>query len=151
MRERALFLMVVMTVGGPAQARPVESSQAYTVADQAGVRLAGYSWRDSALLVAIGESAVRAMLDGRQVSLTGEPTYRQSMATLPGNAQNIFYADVQRLTRSIRNEAGEYDGPSQRGSLLWYLERLHALSSASSPVDDDGYQNTVIYLHMPNP
>jgi hypothetical protein len=126
-------------------------SRVYTVEAPSGIPLAGYSWRDDTLLVAVGERAVAALARPGSASLASESTYRQSVAALPRDAQSVFYMDVEQFARRMRNDAGDRSSASERGSLSWYLEQVRALSSASAPVDDDGYQNTVIYLHMPNP
>lgn len=138
-------------MGWSAQEITGGDSRVHTVEAPSGVPLAGYSWQDDTLLVAVGESAVAALARPGSASLASETTYRQSMAALPTDAQSVFYMDMEQFARRIRDDAGADSGASERGSLVWYLEQAQALSSASAPVDDDGYQNTVIYLHMPNP
>jgi hypothetical protein len=138
-------------MGWSAQEIAGGDSRVYTVEAPSGISLAGYSWRDDTLLVAVGESAVAALARPGSAALASESTYRQSMAALPGDAQSVFYIDMEQFARRIRNDAGDSGSAGERGSLEWYLEQAQALSSASLPVDDDGYQSTVIYLHMPNP
>jgi hypothetical protein len=142
---------VKATMGWSAQEQGAGDNPVHTLEDMSGVAMAGYTWRDDTLFVAVGESAVEALAEPRSSSLAVEPAYRESVAALPRDAQSLFFVDVEQLARRIREETIGDDSASERGSLSWYLEQVRVLSSASTPVDDDGYQNTVIYLHMPNP
>lgn len=134
--------------GLSAQARASGDSRVHTVADASGAKIAGYTLRDDTLFVAVGESAVDAMFDPEALPLAEDETYRQSVAALPGDAHNLFFVDVQSAIRTIKRDMGESESQSFEESIEPSLESLLALSAASLPVDEDGYQNTVIYLHM---
>ncbi len=149
--ERAvndLFEALALNSDATLETRTLNGIEMHTFSDRWSDFSLGYGMLDEHLVVGVSLSTLRAAARAKDNPLAEYPTFQQSVRPLPKNNHGVFYLNVRDVVRLLKRSMSDYERQDFEKEVEPYLDPLVAVSGTSLPADKNGFQRSVIYLHL---